>query len=53
MMPSWLYDTVITCHMIIIPEENLALNEEGIDKYMRSEGIILSTEEQHFQRNCY
>lgn len=51
-MPSWLYDTVITCHMLIIPEENLALNEEGIDKYMRSEGIILSTEELHFQRKC-
>ena len=52
MMPGWLYDTVITCHMLIIPEENLALNEEGIDKYMRSEGIILSTEELHFQRKC-
>lgn len=52
MMPSWLYDTVITCHMLIIPEDNLALNEEGIDKYMRSEGIILSEEELHFQRKC-
>lgn len=52
MMPSWLYDTVITCHMLIIPEDNLALNEEGIDKYMRSEGIILSEEELHFQCKC-
>ena len=52
MMPSWLYDTVVTCHMLIIPEEDLALNEEGIDKYMRSEGIILSEEELHFQRKC-
>ena len=52
MMPSWLYNTVITCHMLIIPEENLALNEEGIDKYMRSEGIILSEEELRFQRKC-
>lgn len=52
MMPSWLYDTVVTCHMLIIPEEDLALNEEGIDKYMRSEGIILSEEELRFQRKC-
>lgn len=50
MMPSWLYDTVVTCHMLIIPEEDLALTEEGIDKYMRSEGIILSEEELRFQR---
>lgn len=50
MMPSWLYDTVITCHMVIIPEDDLALTEEGIDKYMRSEGIILSEEELRFQR---
>ena len=50
MMPSWLYDTVITCRMLIIPEEDLALTEEGIDKYMRSEGIILSEEELRFQR---
>lgn len=48
MMPSWLYDTVVTCHMLIIPEDNLALNEEGIDKYMRSEGIILSKEDLRF-----
>lgn len=48
MMPSWLYDTVVTCHMLIIPEEDLALNEEGIDKYMRSEGIILSKEDLRF-----
>ena len=52
MMPSWLYDTVVTCHMLIIPEEDLALNEKGIDKYMRSEGIILSEEELRFQRKC-
>lgn len=50
MMPSWLYDTVVTCHMLIIPEEDLALTDEGIDKYMRSEGIILSEEELRFQR---
>ncbi|MGN0581575.1 MAG: LuxR C-terminal-related transcriptional regulator [Oscillospiraceae bacterium] len=48
MMPSWLYDTVVTCHMLIISEEDLALNEEGIDKYMRSEGIILSKEDLRF-----
>ena len=45
-------NTVVTCHMLIIPEEDLALNEEGIDKYMRSEGIILSEEELRFQRKC-
>lgn len=51
-MPSWLYDTVVTRNMMLITEEELALTEEGIDRYMRAEGIILSREELHFQRQC-
>ncbi|MGN0650455.1 MAG: LuxR C-terminal-related transcriptional regulator [Oscillospiraceae bacterium] len=49
-MPSWLYDTFITGHMVLIPEEDLALTTEGIDKYMRSEGLILNEEELKYQR---
>lgn len=51
-MPSWLYDTIITRNMLLITQDDLALSEEGIDKYMRSEGIILTAEELRFQRRC-
>lgn len=51
-MPSRLYDTVITRNILLISEEDLALSEEGIDKYMRAEGIILSRDELHFLSRC-
>ncbi len=51
-MPSWLYHTFVTCHMVLIPEEDLALTTEGIDRYMRAEGIILTEEELKYQRRC-
>ena len=35
-MPSWLFDTFITENMLLITENDLALTEEGIDKYMLS-----------------
>lgn len=44
-MPSWLLDSFIKCSMMLITEDDLALTTEGIDRYMRSEGIILSEEE--------
>lgn len=47
-MPSWLYDAFITNHMVLIPEEDLALTAENIDQYMRSEGLILTPEELSF-----
>lgn len=49
-MPSWLLDSIIKRNMIIITEDDLALTTEGIDRYMRSEGIILTEEELRFQR---
>ncbi|MDY3792951.1 MAG: hypothetical protein SOZ56_10835 [Oscillospiraceae bacterium] len=51
-MPGWLFDTFITKNMLLITEDDLALSEEGIDKYMRSEGIILTADELRFQRQC-
>lgn len=51
-MPSWLYDTFITRNMRLVTQEELALSEEGIDKYMRSEGIILTADELRFHRQC-
>lgn len=51
-MPGWLYDTFISCHMLLITEDDLAMSLEGIDSYMRSEGIILTEEELEFQRKC-
>ena len=33
-MPGWLFDTFITKNMLLITEDDLALSEEGIDKYM-------------------
>lgn len=51
-MPSWLYDTFITRNMLLVAQEELALSEEGIDKYMRSEGIILTADELRFHRQC-
>lgn len=51
-MPSWLFDTFITRNMLLITEEDLALSEEDIDKYMRAEGIILTEEELRFQKQC-
>lgn len=49
-MPSWLFDSIIKRNMILITEDDLALTAEGIDRYMRSEGIILTEEELQFQR---
>ena len=51
-MPSWLFDTFIKGDMILISEEDLALTVEGIDRYMRSEGIILSEDELCYLRKC-
>lgn len=49
-MPGWLYDTFITGDMLLVTQDELALTEEGIDKYMRSEGLILTAEELSFMR---
>lgn len=49
-MPSWLFDTFITENMLLISENDLALTEEGIDKYMRSEGLVLTEDELKFLR---
>ena len=51
-MPSWLFDSFIKRNMMLITEEDLALTAEGIDRYMRSEGIILSEEEIRYQHKC-
>ena len=44
-MPSWLFDSFVKRNMMLITEEDLALTVEGIDRYMRSEGLILTEEE--------
>lgn len=51
-MPSWFYNTFITQNMALITEEDLALSEEEIDKYMRAEGIVLSSKQLQFLRQC-
>lgn len=51
-MPSWLFNTFITKDMALITEDDIALSEEGIDRYMRSEGIILTEKELQFQKKC-
>ncbi|MDY2847876.1 MAG: hypothetical protein SOU50_06620, partial [Oscillospiraceae bacterium] len=51
-MPSWLFNTFITKSMALITEDDIALPEEGIDQYMRSEGIILTEEELRYLKKC-
>ena len=51
-MPSWLFDSIIKRDMILITEEDLALTAEGIDQYMRSEGIILTKDELQYHHKC-
>lgn len=48
-MPSWLFDSFIRRNMMLISEEDIALSPEGIDKFMRSEGIILSADEIQYE----
>lgn len=49
-MPSRLFDSIIKRNMMLITEDDLALTAEGIDRFMRSERIILTEEELQFQR---
>ncbi len=52
-MPSWLFDSFIKRNMMLISEKDLALTVEGIDRYMRSDGIILTEEELDFlHKSC-
>ena len=51
-MPSWLFDSFVKCNMMLITEEDLALTVEGIDRYMRSEGLILTEEELQYLKKC-
>lgn len=44
-MPSWLFESFIKRNMQFISEEDLAPTVEGIDKFFRSQGIILTREE--------
>ena len=44
-MPSWLFDSYIKQNMMLITEKDLVPTIEGVDKYMRSEGITLTEEE--------
>ena len=48
-MPSWLFDSFIRRNMMLISEEDIALSPEGINKFMRSEGIILSADEIQYE----
>lgn len=50
-MPSWLFDTFVIRNMALIAEADLALPEDDIDKYMRSEGIILTRDEVKYIRS--
>lgn len=49
-MPSWLFDTFVIRNMTLIAEADLALSEDDIDKYMRSEDIILTRDELKYIR---
>lgn len=51
-MPSWLFDSFIKRNVMLITEEDIALTVEGIDRYMRSEGIILTEEELRYRHKC-
>lgn len=51
-MPSWLFESYIRRSMMVITEEDIALDQTGIDRYMRSEGLILSEEELQYQCRC-
>ena len=51
-MPSWLLECFIKQNMLLITEEDLALSAEGIDRYMRSEDIILSENELLYLQKC-
>ena len=51
-MPSWLFDSFVKRNMMLITEEDLALTVEGIDRYMRSEGLILTEEELQYLKEC-
>ena len=44
-MPSWLFDSYIKQNMMLITEKDLVPTIEGVDKFMRSEGITLTEEE--------
>lgn len=48
-MPSWLFESFIKRNTMLIAESDLALTVEGIDRYMRSEGIILTEDELQYQ----
>ncbi|MGN0656886.1 MAG: hypothetical protein ACI4KR_08830 [Ruminiclostridium sp.] len=45
-------NSFIKNNVMLITEEDLALTPEGIDRYMRSEGIILTEDEVNFQYKC-
>lgn len=51
-MPSWLTECFIRHNMLLITEEELALSAEEIDRYMRSDGIILANDELLYLRKC-
>ena len=44
-MPSWLFDSFMKHSVMVITEDELALSADDIDRYMRSEGIILTEDD--------